>query len=68
MPTYPRHYMEVSGQLRPPPRAALARGRSSITHWIGSRVDPRAGLGAVAKRKSISAPAGNRIPLVQPVA
>jgi hypothetical protein len=34
-------------------------------HWIGGWVGPRAGLGAVEKRK-IFFPAGNRAPAVQP--
>jgi hypothetical protein len=38
------------------------------THWIGRWVGPRAGLDAVAKRKENPAPAGNRNPVVQPVA
>jgi hypothetical protein len=35
-------------------------------HCIGGRVDPRAGLDAVAKRRKLTAPAGNRTPVVQP--
>jgi hypothetical protein len=54
--------MEASGQLRA--SAALTPG----THWIGGRVDSRAVLDAVAKRKNtLPAPAGNRTPVVQPV-
>jgi hypothetical protein len=42
--------MEVSGQLHTP--AALPpRERDTGTHWIGSWVNPRAGLDAVVKRK-----------------
>jgi len=42
--------MKVSGQLHT--SAALTPGKSPNTHWIGEWVDPRAGLDAVAKRKS----------------
>jgi len=36
------------------------------THWIGSRVGPRAGLGVVAKRKfPVTAPAGHRTTVVE---
>jgi hypothetical protein len=42
--------MEVSGELHA--SAALPpRERAPGTHWIGGRVDPRAGLDAVAKRR-----------------
>jgi hypothetical protein len=37
------------------------------TNWIGGWVGPRAGLDNVEKRKLL-APAGNRTPVVQPVA
>jgi len=43
-----RHYIEMSGQFHdrftPGVRASCAR-------WLGDRVDPRASLDAVAKRK-----------------
>jgi hypothetical protein len=43
--------------------------RVPISHWIGGRVGPTAGLDAVAKRENpIIAPAGNWTPVVQPVA
>jgi hypothetical protein len=60
--------MEVSGHIHAP--AALSPGQQRrypfdmIWGWVG----PRAGLDAVAKRKMpISAPAGNRTPIVQSV-
>jgi len=52
---------EWSASPSPPERAA-------DTHWIGGWVDPRAGLDAVSTRKKSRALAGNRIPVVQPVA
>jgi len=36
----------------------------TVTHWIRGWVGPRAGLGAVAKRK-ILVPTGNRTPIIQ---
>jgi hypothetical protein len=43
--------------------------RAPSTHFSGGRVGPKAGLDAVAKRKNLfSTPAGDRIPIVQPVA
>jgi hypothetical protein len=41
--------------------------RASGTHCIGGCVDPGVGLDAVTNRK-IPVPAGNRTPVVQPVA
>jgi len=41
--------------------------RAPGTHWIGVWVGPRAGLDAVVKR-NIPASAGNRTPVVQPIA
>jgi len=39
------------------------------THWIGGWVSPRADLDAVPMRKSpFPTPAGNRNPVIQPVA
>jgi len=58
--------MEVSGQLRAP--AALLPGKCLGTHWIGDWVILRAGLDAVAKKKSLPAPSLVRIQVVQPVA
>jgi hypothetical protein len=47
--------MEVSGQLHAP--AALPLGeRAPGTHWIGGRVDPRAGLDDVEKLKFLPPP------------
>jgi len=51
--------MEVSGQLR-------ARWKNPGTPWIWVWVGVRAGLDVMAKR--IPGPAGNRSPVVQPVA
>jgi hypothetical protein len=45
------------------------RERALGTHWIGGWVGPRAVLGAVVFfREKFPAPAGNRTPIVQPVA
>jgi hypothetical protein len=41
--------------------------RAPGTHWIGGWMGPRTVLDAVVKKK-IPAPAGNRTPIVQPVA
>jgi hypothetical protein len=43
------------------------RERAPGTHSMGEWVDPRAGLNMVAKRNS-PAPAGNRTPVIPPVA
>jgi len=59
--------MEVSGQLHAP--VLFPGGRVPSTQWIRGWVDPRAGLGLLAKREiPIIAPAGNSTPVVQPVA
>jgi hypothetical protein len=43
--------------------------RAPVTHWIGSWVDPRAGLGNMVKRKFLPHWDSNSDPLVfQPVA
>jgi hypothetical protein len=55
----------VSSKIRNP--VALPPGKDPGTHWIRDWVDSRAGLDAVAKRKAL-ATAGNRTPVVQPVA
>jgi hypothetical protein len=57
--------MDETGQLHAP--AALSQGKSLRDPldgggWVGAR----AGLDAIAK-KNISAPAGNRTPVIQPV-
>jgi hypothetical protein len=58
--------MEVSGQLHAP--AALSGVRAPGTHWIGGWVRPKAGLEAVVKKiNSITEPAGNWTPAIQPV-
>jgi hypothetical protein len=44
--------MEVSDQIHVP--AAYLPGKARGTHWIGSWVDPRAGLYMVSKRKILS--------------
>ena len=41
--------MEVSGQLNI--TAAKPEDRATCTHWVGGRVGPRAGLGAVKKKR-----------------
>jgi hypothetical protein len=70
MKTYgsPRHYLEVSGQLHAP--AALPPGNSPGTHFIGGRVDPRAGLDDMEKRKFFTLPGLELLPplVVQPIA
>jgi hypothetical protein len=52
----------MSGQLHAP--AALAPGKSPVTHFIGGWVDPRAGLDDMEKRKLELPP----LLVVQPVA
>jgi hypothetical protein len=47
--SWPRHLLEVSGQLRAP--AALPAGKVPSTHWIGGWVGPRAGLDYMEKWK-----------------
>jgi hypothetical protein len=42
---WPRHWMEVSGQLHAP--AFLPQERAPGTHWIGGLVRPRVGVGVV---------------------
>jgi len=61
--------MKLSGQLHAP--AALSQGERALTVSLEQEcsVGPGAGLDAVVKKKdSIFAPAGNRSPVVQPVA
>jgi hypothetical protein len=58
--------MEVSGQIHAP--VALIPAKNPRYLWIEGWVGPRASIDAVAKRKKIPAPTGNRIPVVQPVA
>jgi hypothetical protein len=40
--SWPRHWLEVSGQLHAP--AALPQGEALRSHWLGGWVGPRAGL------------------------
>jgi len=54
--------MEVSGQLHAP--AALLPGKEPSVPWVA----PTADLDAMARRKKALAPAGNRTPIVHPVA
>jgi hypothetical protein len=54
--------MEVSGQLH-----ALVDLTPGI-HWIGGWVGLRVCLDTVEKEKFVAAPAGNRTPVVHPVA
>jgi hypothetical protein len=65
---WPRHYMEMSGQLHAP--AALPQERTPGTNWIGGWVGPRAALDAVVKRKipSPGRESNPRTPIVQPIA
>jgi hypothetical protein len=66
--SWPRHYLEVSGQLHAP--AALPPGKSPGTHFIGGWVDPTAGLDDMEKWKLFTLP-GLELPLplvVKPVA
>jgi hypothetical protein len=53
--SWPRHQLEVSGQLNTP--AALPPGDIAPgIHWIGGWVDPRAGLEDVGKKKFLTLP------------
>jgi hypothetical protein len=54
----------VSGQLHGP--ATLPPGKGPGTHWIGGRVDPRAGLDDVEKRKFLTLPGLELRLLVRP--
>jgi hypothetical protein len=56
--------MEMSGYFHTLVYLSLENNRG--THRIGGRVSPRAGLDVVAKKKTF--PAGNRTPVLQPVA
>jgi hypothetical protein len=65
---WPRHYMEVSGQLDAP--ATLPpQERAPRTLWIGGLVGTRAGVDTVSKRKTPSPrrKANPDHPIVQPV-
>jgi len=57
--------MKMSGELHA--SAALPLERASGTHWTEDWVGFRGSLDAVVRRK-VPALAGNRIPVVQPVA
>jgi hypothetical protein len=52
--SWPRYWLEVSGQLHAP--AALAPEKSPGTHFIGGWVDPRAGLDDMEKWKFFTLP------------
>jgi hypothetical protein len=55
----------VSGQLHVP--AALPPGeKDPDTHWIGGWVDPRAGLDDLEKRKFLTPPGLELLPLSRP--
>jgi hypothetical protein len=59
--------METGGQLHAP--AGLPPGeRVPSVNWIEGWVRPKAGLDVKKYKKNCFAPAGNRIPAVQPVA
>jgi hypothetical protein len=47
----PRHYMDISGQIRA--QAALPRGKNPGALWIGGWIGPRASLDVSEKRKNI---------------
>jgi hypothetical protein len=51
---WPRHSMEVSGQLYAP--TALSQGTNSGTHWTCDCVDSRTGLNAVERKKILPSP------------
>jgi hypothetical protein len=51
---WPRHLLEVSGQLHG--TAALPGERATGTHGIGGWVDPRAGLVDLERRKFLILP------------
>jgi hypothetical protein len=66
---WPRHQIDVSGQLHAPGHFT-PRERAPGTHWIGGWVGPRAVLEAVVKRR-IPSPrreSNPRTPIVQLVA
>jgi hypothetical protein len=54
----------VGGQLHA--SAVLTPGKAPCTHWIGDRVDPRAGLDNVEKRKFLRLPGLELRPLSCP--
>jgi hypothetical protein len=65
--SWPRHYVEVSGQLHAP--AALPPEKTPRTHWIGGWMDPRSSLDDLEKRKFLTPLGLNSDPsVVQPVA
>jgi hypothetical protein len=68
MSSYPRHQMEVSGQLHPPPPTLRCKNvQYPLDKRLGSR-HSRSGRGGEEKKNLFIAPAGNRIPLAQPIA
>jgi hypothetical protein len=48
-------------------RSLYPGGTDPITHWVRGSVGPKTGVNLAGKR-NITAPAGNQIPAVQPVA
>jgi hypothetical protein len=63
--SWPRHWLEVSGQLHAP--AALpSRKEPPGIHWIGGWVGPRGGLDDVEKRKFFILPGLEVRPLCRP--
>jgi hypothetical protein len=65
--SWPRHYIEVSGQLHAP--AVLLPLKEPPYPWLGGWVDPRAGLDDVEIENSLPYLDSNSDPsVVQPVA
>jgi hypothetical protein len=62
--SWPRHYLEMSGQLHAP--AALPPGKNPGTHCIGGWVDSRAGLDDLKKWKFLTLPGLEPRPLRRP--
>jgi hypothetical protein len=56
--SWPRHWLEVSGQIDAPASLLLPPPREKAlgTHWIGGWVGPRAGLDKVEKLKFLILP------------
>jgi hypothetical protein len=56
--------LEVSGQLHTP--AALPRAKSPMSHWIEGWIDPSFGLEDLEKRKFLTLPGLELLPLGRP--